>query len=369
MPTRLPSDLPASGVALLAAWLRRWLVGLLLVSYLLAAFVPAPGVWLRDLGIRPAEGHVEIAPVRFSLVMVGVLLLCGALSVDAVKLRELFQRPLAITAALGLVWAPPLAVVAVWSSIAPMWLPVESAASLAVGLALAGAMPVANSAVAWTHQSGGSLIWALGLVVLSICVCPWGAPLLLKLMGLSLSATSVAQANLLVSQFTGVIFAVWVLGPTLLGLALREGIGRRTIDRCRPWLTIVSAAALLLLNYANAASALPQVVAEPDWQLLSTTLVAAVSLPVAGLIPAWWAAGRFGLSRRGRVAWAYSVGMKNTGLALGLAGATLGEAPITILAILAVTLTQHAVAGGVHSFASRYAARWDTQLTASVLGR
>lgn len=369
MPTRPSPEPPGRLVALVAAWLRRWLVALLVGSYTLAAVAPGPGVWLRDLGVASPADQAEVAPVRFSLVMVGVLLLCGAMSVDVSKLRELPQRPLGIAVALALAWGPPLLVVAVWGALAPAWLPADNAGALAVGLALAGAMPVANSAVAWTHQSGGSLVWALGLVVLSICLCPWVAPFLLQLMGLGLSASSAAKANLLVSQFTGVVFAVWVLGPTLLGLALREVIGRNAVDRIAPWLTIASATALLLLNYANAATALPKVLAEPQWRLLATTLVASASLPVAGMAPAWAAAGWVGLSRRGRVAWAYSVGMKNTGLALGLAGATLGDQPVAVLAILAVTLTQHAVAGVVHAISSRALPRGDTALRASALGR
>lgn len=354
MPTSAADTEPAKPGAAMAAWLRKRLVWLLLVSYVLAAILPTPGVWLANLGVN-SPGEDGVAAVRFSLVMVGVLLVSGAMAVDVAKLRELPQRPTALLIALAGVWAPPLAVVGLWAAAAPAWLSTGDAASLAVGLAFAGAMPVANSAVAWTHQSGGSLVWALGLVVLSICLCPWVTPLMLRLMGLTLSSASAAQADLLVSQFTGTVFVVWVLGPTLLGLLLRLAMGPRRVEAITPWLTIASATALLLLNYANASTALPKVFAEPHWGLLGTTLVAAATLPVAGVLPAWSAAGLAGVSRRGRVAWAYSLGMKNTGLALGLAGATFGDQPVAVLAILAVTLTQHVVAGMVHSLVTRSA--------------
>ena len=346
MPSPSPDNPPTPPGATVAAWLRRWLVWLLLGSYILAALVPAPGVWLADLGARDG--------VSFSLVMVGVLLTAGAMAVNLGKLRELPRHPLALLMALAGVWAPPLAVVGLWSILAPAWLSGPEAASLAVGLAFAGAMPVANSAVAWTHQSGGSLAWALGLVVLSICLCPWVTPLVLRLMGLTLAGDNAAQADLIVSQFSGAVFLVWVLGPTLLGLATRTAIGSRRVETLTPRLTIVSATALLLLNYANAATALPKVLAEPNWRLLATTLVAAVALPVAGALVAWPLSVLGRVSRGGRVAWAYALGMKNTGLALGLAGATLGEQPVAILAILAVTLMQHIVAGAVHAIAARY---------------
>lgn len=345
MPSPTPDNSPPPPGAPLAAWLRRWLVWLLLGSYVVAALLPAPGIWLS--GLSAGES------VSFSLVMVGVLLTAGAMAVNVRKLRELPRHPVALLTALAGVWAPPILVVGLWSILAPAWLSGPLAASLVVGLAFAGAMPVANSAVAWTHQSGGSLAWALGLVVLSICLCPWVTPLVLSLMGQTLAGDSAAEADVLVSRFSGAVFVVWVLVPTLLGLALHAALGARRIEKLTPGLTIVSAAALLLLNYANAATALPKVLAEPDWRLLATTLVAAVTLPVAGALVAWPLSLLGRVSRRGRLAWAYSLGMKNTGLALGLVGATLGDQPVAILAILAVTLMQHVVAGAVHAIAAR----------------
>ncbi|MEN0109329.1 MAG: bile acid:sodium symporter [Planctomycetota bacterium] len=340
-----PSSGPPSGAAAAAAWVRRWLVALLVGSYLLAAFAPGPGRWLRELSW--SAGGVG-GGARFSLVMVGVLLFCGAASVRLERLREPLRRPLAILATLLAAWALPIGLVSAWGTAAAGWLAPEEAAALAVGIALAGAMPVANSAVAWTHQSGGALAWALALVLVSISVCPWVSPLALRAMGLSLSGAVAVEAGTLVTRFTGGVFIVWVLGPTLVGLAARRVAGDRVFDRAAPWLSMSSAAALLLLNYANAAVALPSVVAEPRAGVLITTLAAALTLPAAGAAVAWPLARALRGSRATRAAWAYSLGMKNTGLALGLAGATLGDRPTAVLAILAVTLTQHAVAAAVH---------------------
>ncbi len=341
MSESLPHD-HEGDLARVAAWVRRSLIGLLVACYALAAVVPSLGVWLQELRL----GDAEVAPVSFSLVMVGVLLFCGATSVDLGKLRELPQRPAALLASLLGVWAPALLVVAVWSVAAGACLPEQQAAALVLGLVFAGAMPVANSAVAWTHQSGGSLVWALGLVVLSICLCPWVTPAVVKLMGLTLSGSEAIQA---MTRFTGAVFVVWVLGPTLLGFAVRAALGGCWIDRAKPLLTLASAAALLLLNYANASMALPSIVAEPDWRLLVTVLIAASTLPIVGASWGWVSARWAGVSSRARVAWAYGLGMKNTGLALVLAGATLGDRPVVVLVILTVTLTQHAVAGVFHS--------------------
>lgn len=353
MPGPSSTEPPPDRLATLAHAVKRWLVWLLLATYAAAAVAPGPAEWLRGLTPPEADGP---APIRFSLVMVGVLLFCGAVSAPPRKLRELSLRPLGVPIALAGAWLPPLLLVAFWGAAAPAWLAPPDAAALVVGLAVAGAMPVANSAVAWAHQSGGSLAWALGLVVLSICLCPWVTPLLLAAMGFALTEATAARADELVSRFSGVVFVVWVLGPTLLGFATRLALGGARADAAKNVLTLLSAAALLSLNYVNAALALPRVLAEPDWPLLATSFVAAGSLPLVCTLPASTLAALIGLGRPARIAWAYALGMKNTGLALGLVGTTLGDQPIAVLAILAVTITQHAVAGVVHWRAARRAA-------------
>ena len=78
-----------------------------------------------------------------------------------------------------------------------------------------------------------------------------------------------------------------------------------------------------------------------------------MSLPIVGALVAAPAARFARLPRGVRIAWSYALGMKNTGLALGLAGATLGNQPVAVLVILAVTLLQHAVAGVVHALEAR----------------
>ena len=48
--------------------------------------------------------------------------------------------------------------------------------------------------------------------------------------------------------------------PTAAGLACRHALGKDRVAAIASWLTITSVASLLLLNYVNAALALPEVV-------------------------------------------------------------------------------------------------------------
>ncbi|TWT43438.1 hypothetical protein [Botrimarina hoheduenensis] len=340
----------SSLVATLSGIVRRWLLVLLLGTYAAAAFAPGPGLLLRDASFGVGSGG-EAA--RFSLWMVAVLLLCGGAMSDASRVRELGSRPFALLLALLGSWVVPLVVAIVTVPILLACLPSDQAVSIGLGLALAAAMPVANSAVAWTHQSDGAIPWSLGLVIISIGLCPWVAPLLLSFMGLTLSAAQSAAAEAVVVRSSGVMFMVWVLGPTALGLVVGGLLGPAGRRAAGPWLALASALALLLLNYANAAAALPQLLSEARPQPIFAAAGAALALPLSGAVAGWGLAPWGKVSHQVRIAWAYSLGMKNTGLALGLAGALLGDAPLAVLVILLVTLTQHAVAGGVHAVASR----------------
>lgn len=342
-----------SPIVALADFVRRRLVWLLVGVYALAALLPGPGLALRELEFTAWSPGGTSA--RFSLWMVAVLLFSGAVSTDFRKLSELARRPGALGLALVGIWLPPLLLVAAWGAIAAWWSPGEASAGVLLGIALAAAMPVANSAVGWTQQSGGSLVWALGLVVLSISLSPWVAPWLLWLMGLTLSTSDAQQVELLVARFSGAVFVVWVLAPTLLGFAVRSLVGEKRIEGAKPFLLLATAASLLLLNYANGAVALPRVVSEPNWPLLGATIAVALSLPVTGLLVGWCWAPLVGLPRRGRTAWAYALSMKNTGLALSLAdtafdGTALGGQSAAILVILVATLAQHGVASIAHSW-------------------
>ncbi len=355
-------------IVALARLVRRRLVWLLVGVYALAALVPGPGLALRELELSAwSPGGT---PARFSLWMVAVLLFSGAVSTDFRKLSELARRPGALGLALVGVWLPPLLLVAAWGAIVAWWSPGEASAGVLLGIALAAAMPVANSAVGWTQQSGGSLVWALGLVVLSISLSPWITPGLLWLMGLTLSASDAQQVELLVARFSGTVFVVWVLAPTLLGFFLQTLVGEKRIERGKPLLLLASAASLLLLNYANGAVALPRALSEPNWPLLGATVAVALSLSATGLLVGWWLARIAHLPRRDRTAWAYALSMKNTGLALCLAdnalagtalndtmlgdtvlgGTGLGGQSAAILVILVATLAQHGVASLAHAW-------------------
>jgi BASS family bile acid:Na+ symporter len=149
----------------------------------------------------------------------------------------------------------------------------------------------------------------------------------------------------LVNRFSGKFFIVWVILPTALGFAVRALAGRARVERADGWIVMASVAALLILNYVNAALALPEIWQHSQPAVLATTLLLAVCLSAVGLACGWLIARVARLPRDATLALDFALSMKHTGLALVLAGAVLADQPLAIFIIVLATLVQHLLAG------------------------
>ncbi len=322
---------------------------LLVACYVAGRFLPAPGVWLHELPIAPSQ-LTWLAPTMAQL-LVAVLLYAAAVAVDWRSIVDVARRPLLLAGSVAAVWIVPTLVVRVASQLLVCFGDDEIALPLAVGFALVAAMPVANSAAAWTQQSRGNLSFSLSLIVISIVVAPWMVPLALRALGTPLDGTHDTMLRALTQQLAGVSFIVWVLLPTLAGLLTRAIAGDRWVEqRHTAFLIVASATALLLLNYMNAAIALPKLAATEIKAALPATLLISGLVCVSGHLVA--------LALRAKVdvpttrAIGYALGMKHTGLALALAAGALASEPLLIVPIITTTLVQHVVSATFHAFAS-----------------
>lgn len=271
------------------------------------------------------------------------MLFVAALLTDLKQVRVVSRYPIVLLCALVAVWLGPalLVIAAGWAI--PSTMAGQSTAGLLVGFALVASMPVANSSIGWTQSAGGNLGLGLALVVVSISLSPWITPNLLSVLGMSL-AESEHDYEALVNQFSGVFFIVWVILPTAAGFAARYLMTPERVEPARSWLTLVSAAALLLLNYINSVLALPKAYGWP-FSLLFLTAVLAISLGAVGIVLGWLIAWLLRLRPETSSALMFGLSMKHTGLALILAGAVLTNQPLAIFMIVLATLVQHILAG------------------------
>jgi bile acid:Na+ symporter, BASS family len=325
-----------------AEFVRRHFLWLLVACYILAVALPAPGIALRSWEWRaPAFAKVSLA----SLLLLAVMLFIAALFTELNQLRIVSRHPFVLLSALVAVWLAPALLVFTADWIMPSTVGGQSTAGLIIGFALVASMPVANSSIGWTQSAGGNLGLGLALVVVSIVLCPWITPNLLRFFGKSL-AESAQDCEALVNQFSGVFFIIWVILPTAAGLACRYLVAPERLETARPWLTLASAAALLVLNYINSVLALPKAYHSTPGLLL-TTAILAVALGIMGIVLGALIAWLLRLRPETRTALMFGLSMKHTGLALILASVVLGDQPLAIFMIVLATIMQHLLAGVV----------------------
>jgi BASS family bile acid:Na+ symporter len=130
-------------------------------------------------------------------------------------------------------------------------------------------------------------------------------------------------------------------------------MGERRFVAARPYLKLTNALTLLLLIYANACAALPEVVAFPDADFLALVLGVVAALCVVAFASGWWLARLLRTDRARQVSLIFALGMNNNGTALVLASVALADRPRVLLPILFYNLLQHLAAGCVTALLGR----------------
>jgi BASS family bile acid:Na+ symporter len=333
----------------IARFLHRHLLGLIVFGYVLAAFLPVPGLWLRRSTLAHLGAGREGADVTVPTLLVGFLLLSAGLRVRVEQLRQTLTRPKVVCVGLLANLGVPLSYVVLATMGLRLWHNAAEAQSLVVGLALVVAMPIAGSSAGWAQQNEADLSVSLGLVLFSTLLSPLTTPLLLRAAGLVTGGAYSARLEDLAGAGTGTFLILWVVLPSVLGLGGRLLLGEARVARLGDGLRLGNTLSLFTLCYSNAAVCLPQVVRHPDWDLLGLSLGM-----VAGLCMIAFASGAIlgralDAGRPQRVALVFGLGMNNNGTGLVLASMTMGSDPIMMLPIVLYNLVQHVAAGCVSS--------------------
>ncbi len=339
----LDGPTPSCRIAGPTAFIQRHLLWLLLACYGLAMIWPSAGLAMRGWKWDVAALNGQIT---FQLLLLAWMLFCAAVTTDIREIRWVFGRPLVLLIGVAGVWAGPALLVILAGWLAPGITANKSAAGLMLGLSLVATMPVANSSVGWVQNARGNLALGLGLVVMSISLSPWITPRLLAAFGKTLSPAAQAECERLMGNYSGWFFVVWVVLPTAIGFAMRWVITPGRVAAAAGWLAILSAAALLLLNYISASLALPKA-SQSSPLVLMTAATLAVALGAVGMALGWTLAWALRLPSETRSPLLFGLSMKNTGLALVLADAIVADRQYVVLLIVLATLAQHVLAGGV----------------------
>jgi BASS family bile acid:Na+ symporter len=336
-----------------AGLLHRHLLKGIVLSYVLAAAWPGPGLWIRETRLLDLAWTTVTLPTF----LLATLVFQAGLRVNGERARQIAARPAMMLAGLAANVAVPLTFLAALVPTLRYWHNPEEAAMILIGLALVTAMPIAGSSTGWSQAAGGDLALSLALVLVSTLLSPLTTPTALRTLALLAEGTPGAELHRLAGRGTGSFLAAWVLLPSLVGMAVRGALGADRTRLLEGRLKPVAPATLMVLCYANASVCLPRVLGDPDWDFLAVTLVLVAALCVLTFAAGGLLARLLGADPGQRAALMFGLGMNNNGTGLVLAALALGSRPLALLPILVYNLVQHLVAGCVDAFLKRGQAR------------
>lgn len=345
-----PAPVPTfSGVRTLSVFVQRHLLWLLIGAYVVAAFFPRLGLWIRDVSF----GNIIIfgQDMRISLLMIllALLLFNAGLGMPLSEVRNLAGSRMVVSLGLVANIGIPLAYIVAMTGAMQWWHNPDETQTIIVGLALVASMPIAGSSTAWAQNADGNLALSLGLVLFSTLLSPIVAPLALHAIGTLTRGDYATTLQGLAAYSTGAFLGAWVVLPALLGMATRPLLGAGQVAQMKPILKLLNAGVLLALNYSNASVSLPQAVAHPDVDFLLVLFIITLGLCVTTFGAAYGLGRVLQTDDSITTSLMYGLGMNNNGTALVLAALAFSEFPRVMLPIIFYNLVQHLVAATVYS--------------------
>ena len=310
-----------------AILIRRHLLVLLVAAYFCSTFFPRPGLWLR----APFSTASQVSLIHL---MLATLLFTLGLSISWSRIGEVIGecKWVGVTLAVRLATCVALILLA-------HLVPIGLSATI-VGFVLVMAAPTAASSSGWSMQLGCSESVTVAVIMGTTIVSVISAPLILAL-GVYLGPDSTAQSlGLLRDVFDASFVLPWVVMPTLLGISIRsvfpnEAVSLRNIGHA------LSPIILLLLNYSNGSSSLPQLRESHSISAASVTIAGCIGLFTIVSLCTSLLSGWMGADRSQRLSAILGAGMCNTGLALVVATMAMPKEVEIHLAIIVYTFVQH----------------------------
>lgn len=326
-------------------FIHRHFLLLLFCAYVLAAIAPQFGLWLRHIQFGqvqwPDGGSVKIT---ISLLMLSFLLFNAGLGIKVKELAGLWNRPAIIVFGFIANMAVPIILVLGLRGMMQLWHSSDELQNLLVGLAMIISMPIAGSSTAWSQNANGNLSLSLGLVFLSTILSPLTTPMVLNVFGCITSGDYSSDLHELACQGTNAFMMITVVLPSILGILVHFLLGEQRTVLVKPYLKLGNFIVLLLLNYSNAATSLPEVFSKPDLDFLVFVYGSAMVLCVAAFGAGWLLSRALKADKSDQAALMFGLGMNNNGTGLVLAATTLSDHPTVMLPMIFYTLVQQIIA-------------------------
>ncbi|MEW4564428.1 bile acid:sodium symporter [Bremerella sp. JC770] len=299
---------------------------LLVVVYVLAAFLPALGTLIRTQVVfdRP-----------FPVLLLSVMLFLAGIGIEPREVHKATKSWFHVLAGCVLMVVAPGLIVLLLGG-----LPISYPVGMLAGLGLVALMPTAASSVAWTQLSRGNVTINIAMLLMSTLLTPF-------VLGMFWQHDTTGLAE---SKIPVVILGMWIVPALLLGVLVRYFLGTARVQGLRPMLKSGNASILLLLNYANASAALPEIVR--DFRPLQVMAIVATTLAMCAVVFTLGSvATRLVEKDRAKSrSLVYGMGLKNTGMALVVAGLWAETLPLAMVAIIVYTFSQHLLAAMYHQW-------------------
>jgi BASS family bile acid:Na+ symporter len=327
----------------------------LIAAYVFAVVLPVPGLRIRNISFGEITIYQQKINISLLMVMLAILMFNAGLGLNIAHIKKYFEKKYILLAGLVANITIPIIYIFGVTVLMRLWYEPVEAQHILVGLALVAAMPIAGGSTAWAQNANGNLALSLGLVLFSTILSPIITPVMFNIFGEMASEEFENVLQGLAVYGSGAFLGLWVVLPSLLGIAARLIVAEDWIVGGMPYLKLINSIVLLLLNYSNAAVSLPQAIADRDYDFLVITLVISAGLCLT-LFAAGYGMSRFyKLDRTERVSLMFGLGMNNNGTGLVLASLALPFYPNIMVPIIFYNLVQHIAAGTVNEVMNRRA--------------
>ncbi|MCQ4081026.1 sodium-dependent transporter [Streptomyces sp. RB6PN25] len=333
---------------------RRRLLWAVLAAYVCAALLPGPGLALRVVVLaRPVLPVLGEVPLTMSAALLGFVLFTAAFGIQPGLLADLARRPVALITGVCANVVLPLLALPLLALGVHLWPYGGRSASLLVGIALIGAMPVAAGATVYGARAGANAALTVAVVLASTALSPVTLPLTLAEAARLTGGAASGSLRRLSRTGGGAFALVSVVLPCVAALAARRLSPERHVRWVLPWVKLAALAAGVALTYLNAAGALGAVVGQPDLPLLAADVVAAAAVCTASLACGHWLGRALKLARPEAVAVTVTSGMNNSSASAVLAVTRLADQPAVLVPVLAYSMIQKIAACVVDGLLSR----------------
>ena len=329
-------------------FLHRHLLWFLIAAYVIAVVFPSAGLWIRNSSFGEIILSQHKTNISLLMIMLAVLMFNAGLGLKISHLKSISQKKYVLLAGLTANMAIPIAYIFGVTILMRLWSDPVEAQHILVGLALVAAMPIAGSSTAWAQNANGNLALSLGLVFFSTILSPIITPVAFSIFGEMASDEYEKILQGLAAYGSGAFLGLWVVLPSLLGIAVRLIISKDWQTGGMHYLKSINSIVLLLLNYSNASVSLPQAIADRDYDFLAVTLAISAGLCLTLFAAGYTMSRLFRLERDDRTSLMFGLGMNNNGTGLVLASLALSSYPNIMVPIIFYNLIQHIVAGIVN---------------------